>query len=968
MAADGSVIIEILGDSKEFAKTLSSIAGGAVKGLTTAIAGVSTALGGVTAAAIKVGSEFESSMSQVAATMGLSVEEIQSGSEAFEILSNAAKEAGATTAFSASEAAAGLNYLALAGYDAATAAEVLPSVLNLAAAGGMDLAYASDLATDAMAALGIEASNENLTQFGDQMAKTASKANTSVAQLGEAILTVGGTAKGLAGGTVELNAALGVLANRGIKGAEGGTALRNMILSLSAPTDTAAKLMDQLGLVIYDATGNMRPLNEVFQDLNAAMSDMTEGEKTNVLSEIFNKVDLKSAQALLAGTGAEFDALADAIENSRGAMQNMADVQLDNLNGDITILKSGLDGLGIALYETMQVNARSAVQSITGAVGEISSALNGGDAVLRADGSAYWDTAKNRVTSYEERLSTAIRIAGQQIAGFAASIASQAPGIIDAGVSLIQSFLQGIRENAPQLATAAGEIVTSLMGGLVDLLPDLIDTGATLVVSLAEGLAQALPELIPATVGAVFGIADTLLDNADLVADAAIDLMLALVDGIVDAVPVLIEKAPDIIIKFNAALIQNAPKLIAGAGEMIVKLNTGLVKALPKLLEKAEEIPSLIYDTFEESGEKIKEIGENIATGIAEGIKAKASEAVEKAKELGENILNGIKEFFDINSPSGVMRDEVGAMIGEGIAKGISASSAAAVKSAEELSKNVSDTLQGLVDTYEDAWGEAVGLQNHMFSDLAGTGELFERTASGNIKLLDLQNDIDEINAYGEAIHGLRDRMAWDSLMDEVISMSMEDATAFANALLSMSDDEYAAYLDLWQKKQEAAERVSSSFYANEFQNLQTEFSDEIANAAEQLPEELRPIGAQAIQALTDGMEEKGAEAIAAAEEIADEVAAQLARISDLSDRLRSAVEAEAIRISAGLTVYSNAPVEAAAARDSRVAAQTAQANAASVSGDLIVQVPVNGVDLAQATLQDFRKVGKANPEVIDDE
>ena len=143
----------------------------------------------------------------------------------------------------------------------------------------MDLAYASDLATDAMAALGIEASNENLTKFGDQMAKTASKANTSVAQLGEAILTVGGTAKSLAGGTVELNAALGVLANRGIKGAEGGTALRNVILSLSAPTDKAADAMNSLGLNVYDAAGNMRPLNEVFKDLNNSMANMTEGEK-----------------------------------------------------------------------------------------------------------------------------------------------------------------------------------------------------------------------------------------------------------------------------------------------------------------------------------------------------------------------------------------------------------------------------------------------------------------------------------------------------------------------------------------------------------------------------------------------------------------------------------------------------------------------------------------------------------------
>lgn len=143
--ADGSVIIDIKGDSSAFQKTLgglSSLAGGALKGVGTAVGAATAAVGGLAAAAIKVGSGFESSMSQVAATMGITTDEIANGSADFELLSQAAKDAGATTAFSASQAAEALNYLALAGYDAQTAADALPAVLNLAAAGGMDLAYA----------------------------------------------------------------------------------------------------------------------------------------------------------------------------------------------------------------------------------------------------------------------------------------------------------------------------------------------------------------------------------------------------------------------------------------------------------------------------------------------------------------------------------------------------------------------------------------------------------------------------------------------------------------------------------------------------------------------------------------------------------------------------------------------------------------------------------------------------------
>lgn len=366
--------------SKDLDKTEQSSARmkAAMKAAVSAAAAAVGTLSGLGIAAIKVGSDFEESMSQVAATMGMSVSEIHNGSEAYETLATAAKNAGATTKFTATQAAEALNYLALAGYDAGTSAEVLPSVLNLAAAGGLDLAYASDLATDAMAALGIEASADNLTQFGDQMARASSKANYSVAQLGEAILTVGGTAKNLAGGTVELNTALGVLANRGIKGAEGGTALRNMILSLSAPTDKAAATLKSLGVSAFDAKGNLNPLNETFKKLDAAMQSMSQEKKTNVLNDIFNKVDLKSAEAMLAGCGAEFDNLSASIANSSGAMQDMADVQMDNLKGQMTILGSGLEGLGIQVYEKFETPMKEAAETAITSVDEVARNLRSG--------------------------------------------------------------------------------------------------------------------------------------------------------------------------------------------------------------------------------------------------------------------------------------------------------------------------------------------------------------------------------------------------------------------------------------------------------------------------------------------------------------------------------------------------------------------------------------------------------------
>ena len=666
MANDGSVIIDIEGDSSKFKSALSglgSIASTALKGVTTAVAAVTTAVAGVATAAVKVGSGFESSMSQVAATMGLTVEDIRNGSEEFELLSQAAKDAGATTAFSASEAANALNYLALAGYDAATSADVLPSVLNLAAAGGLDLAYASDLATDAMAALGIEASSANLTEFGDKMAKTASKANTSVGQLGEAILTVGGTAKSLAGGTTELNAALGVLANRGIKGAEGGTALRNVILALSAPTDKAADAMSALGLEVYDAAGNMRPLNEVFRDLDSALSGMTEGEKTKVLNDIFNKVDLKSAQALLAGCGEEFDNLAAAIDDSAGAMQNMADTQLDNLQGDITIMKSALEGLGIGVYENLQAPLRDTVQFAT-ELGHLSEALN------------------------ENGLEGLVSAAGDVLSEVLLKITSELPKFIDIGVKVIKSLISGLLKNKKTLVDSAIEIGKVLLNGLGSILGDLALAALEIITTLADNLAKEAPTLIPAAVEAVLQFVEGLLstENISALIDAALALLTGLVEGLIAAVPVIIEAAPVIIENLVTAILDNLPQIIEcaitllnaltqglldnlpllvdAAIELTLAIAEGLIEALPDLIDAALDLVDALVDTIFETdwlalGAKILE---SLVKGILSLIgslfeaagkivstiwdKITNTEWFQKGAEVLTKIINGIKSIF----------------------------------------------------------------------------------------------------------------------------------------------------------------------------------------------------------------------------------------------------------------------------------------------------------------------------------
>ena len=344
------------GEAEKAGMSAGSILGGAVgKGLKLAGAAITAATGAVMAfgkSSIDAGMSFDSSMSQVAATMGLTMDQMANQVGTVDLawgtfngnLREYAQEMGAHTAFSASQAADALNYMALAGYDAQTSMEMLPNVLNLAAAGGMELALASDMVTDASSALGLEIDETAL--LVDKMAKASSKTNTSVSQLGDAILTVGGTAKDLAGGTTELTQALGLMADNGIKGSEAGTHLRNIMLSLAPKSEEAAKAMDSLGFNAYDANGNLKPLKETFADLNDALDGMTSEERTAYLKSMFNKTDLAAVNALLATDAERWDEVASAID-SAWYTTDVLDSSLADAGLSLTNMQDSMSKLGV---------------------------------------------------------------------------------------------------------------------------------------------------------------------------------------------------------------------------------------------------------------------------------------------------------------------------------------------------------------------------------------------------------------------------------------------------------------------------------------------------------------------------------------------------------------------------------------------------------------------------------------------
>nr|DAZ54388.1 MAG TPA: minor tail protein [Caudoviricetes sp.] len=603
-----------------------------------------TKLAGLAKSSVSVGMNFDASMSQVAATMGTTVDQIDN-------LTKVAKEMGSTTKFTATQAADALNYLALAGYDANKAAEVLPSVLNLAAAGGMDLAYASDLVTDAMASLNIEANKQNVDDFGNKLAMAASKANANVSQLGEAILTVGGTAANLKGGTTELTTALGLLANVGIKGAEGGTHLRNIILSLQSPTDEAAKKMQKLGLSVYDSQGKMRGLNDILSDLNSAMNGMTQGQKDSIINQLFNKTDLAAVNGLLAAQGEQWDTLAAQIDSADGAMGQMAETQIDNLQGAMTIMSSAFEGMQLAVYDELEPTLTEAVKWGTDCLTQLTTALSEGgpEAMLAA--------------------------AGEIISDLAAGIAAQLPGLMQTGV----------------------EIITQLAQNLTDTMPAMLDTGAEVLAALAQGIINATPALLTSATEIIAEFMLYLGDHADEIMDTGMQLLESLVIGITDNLPQLITAAAALIANWAAALIAHLPDILKCGAAMLTTLVDGIVCSLENLAEAALACVAKLVGVWDGSMDEWGHIGENIVSGLLNGIKGAWNSLTKWVSNGINGLVSGVKGRLGIHSPSKVF-DEIGVQVCNGLAQGLDRGNKKVKDAAKTVVASVTDSTTTLTN------------------------------------------------------------------------------------------------------------------------------------------------------------------------------------------------------------------------------------------------------------------------------
>lgn len=549
--ADGKIVIETGLDTKGIEtglKKVSSIAKTGIATAVTAISGMSTALAGVAGYSIKVGSSFEAGMSKVQAVSGASNEQLQR-------LSDKAKEMGATTKFSATEAADAMNYMAMAGWKTEDMLNGIDGIMNLAAASGEDLATTSDIVTDALTAFGLSA--QDSTHFADVLAAASSNANTNVSMMGETFKYVAPVAGSLGYSAEDCAVAIGLMANSGIKASQSGTALRSMFSRLAKPSKEVKEAMEKLNISLTDSHGNMKSLDTLMGDLRNSFSGLSESEKAEMASSLAGQEAMSGLLAIVNASDADFNKLKDAIYGADGASAKMAETMQDNLKGKITITKSTIEGLGIKIYEEIEDPMKEAAEGTTDSVEQISSALENGG------------------------IDAAVEKTGNIIGGLSVKIAQESPKMVDASVLLLKSFVQGIQKNKNQLKYASREIIDSLCDGLIKLLPKEMQQPAKKALdSLKKTFSSGLGSLSGVTkkeleiIGKLF---TKLADHMDTVAPVVISLVAAfktfqIVQGPVGTVVSVLMKLQSVssetglaVSALNAIMSANPAVLIAGA-------------------------------------------------------------------------------------------------------------------------------------------------------------------------------------------------------------------------------------------------------------------------------------------------------------------------------------------------------------------------------------------------------------------
>lgn len=599
-----------LKDAEGNASSSTSKIGGAFKAVgkvaKTAMVAGSAAAVAFTKTSIDAGMSFDSAMSQVAATMGTTVDKIGN-------VKAKAEEMGRTTKYTATEAAEGMNILAQAGLSADEQISGIGTVLNLASAGAMSLEESASYTAGAVKGFGDSMSNASY--YADLMAKGATLANTDVRGLGEAFSGSAATAKNYGQAADSVTLSLLRLAEQNVTGSEASTALNRAMADLYTPTDDASKALDQLGVSAYKSNGEAKDFNDLVDELNGSLQGMTAEQKNNALATIFTTQGLQAFNKMTASSDATVQKFWKGIQDSSGSAAQQAATQLDNLQGDITLLSSATEGLQLAFYNTFSGTIRGAIKGITSEVSGLAEAMESGG----------------------------ISGALSKLAQDAINFSGQLPGLTKIGGDLINGLISSVTQNSGSITTAVSQLLNNLASTIFTGLNVFTSVGVNLLTTIANGMTQGIPTFLGQALPMLTQFTESLRSNAGKLINAGLTLIQNIAQGLINSIPVLIAYVPTIITNLAGIINDNAPKILATGVTVITNLATGLVRAIPLLIANLPKIIKAIVSVF--TAFNWLSLGKNIVTGIIKGVKNLPS----LLKGAAKNAVNGFKGAFKGN-------------------------------------------------------------------------------------------------------------------------------------------------------------------------------------------------------------------------------------------------------------------------------------------------------------------------------
>lgn len=611
-----------------------------VKGLK-GFAAASTVVGGFGAAAVKSGMQFDASMSEVSAISGATGHEFQD-------LRDKALEMGAKTKFSASEAAEAMTYMGMAGWKTGDMLDGIEGIMNLAAASGEDLATTSDIVTDALTAFGKSAGDAG--KLADIMAATATNANTDVGMMGDTFRYVAPVAGALGFEMEDTALAIGLMANSGIKATQAGTSLRSIFTRLS--TDTGASktqlgalgvLTEQLGVQFYRTDGSARSLYDILIDSQVAWEGLSEEQQISYAKTIAGQEAMSGWLALMNAAPEDVAKLSDAIYDCNGAAEEMARIMVDNLQGDLTLLKSAFESLQIAISDSLTPTLREFAQFGQKAMAQLLEGFQG-----------------SGVSGFMSALSG---IVTQGVT----MLAQKAPEFASVSLQFIGALGEGILNGKDSILEAGRNILTLLNDGvwyaLENYTGDFIEFGHGILDIIGEGinnieyLTQYIDSFVPLIAEAfmtyhegLFGIGIEILgaigkgivENKEEIQSMASETITNMVTALRDNAPAIIEGGIALLEALVGAIMENMPLILSTGAEIIGQLVAGIASASPA-------VQAIIVGAILPHIAKIVDVVDSIKKVVGAVVDfVTGFQGIGKVLDIGKKLMGGIQTLFGL--------------------------------------------------------------------------------------------------------------------------------------------------------------------------------------------------------------------------------------------------------------------------------------------------------------------------------